>query len=435
MKSRTYQFSKSTLTIQFGDITTSEAEVIVSSDDSYISMGGGVSASILRAGGQEIIMDAAKKVPVEVGDVVLTTAGRLRAKYVFHAITLDTWKDTLDSRRVLKDVLSRCFDLLDLLGLHSIALPAIGAGVAGFAYEDVAAEMANIIAARLISSEKPLKVTVFLFDRFGKMQPMDFVHFFEEFRARVPTVSAHEIRSAAQDGPSSTEPAKVSPVPPEEVTQRFTLTLKLNALTEGRTRLEDRLARLRGSSDKKELQEIRAQLNRIQDERVILLADLQESSNLAVHVFISYAHADEDLRKELGKQLAILQRQGVIRTWTDRKISAGTEWQGQIDSHLNTAQIILLLISPDFIASDYCYDVELKRALGRHDSGEARVIPIILRPTYWENAPFAKLQALPPEAKPVTSWPDRDSALLAVAQGIAAAVQSIGANQRFQKRF
>ena len=124
-----------------------------------------------------------------------------------------------------------------------------------------------------------------------------------------------------------------------------------------------------------------------------------------VEVFYSYSHRDEELREELERHLSILKRQGVITAWHDRKIGAGTEWKGQIDTHLNTAHVILLLISSDFLASDYCYDIEMRRAMERHAAGDARVIPIILRPVSWKGAPFEKLQALPKDAKPVTSWP------------------------------
>ena len=81
---------------------------------------------------------------------------------------------------------------------------------------------------------------------------------------------------------------------------------------------------------------------------------------------------------------SILKRQDIITAWYDREISAGTEWEGSIDAHLNTAHVILLLISADFLASDYCYDIELTRAMERHAVGDARVIPVILRDVDWE---------------------------------------------------
>jgi hypothetical protein len=147
----------------------------------------------------------------------------------------------------------------------------------------------------------------------------------------------------------------------------------------------------------------------------------------AIEVFFSYAHEDEDLRDELEKHLSILKRQGVITGWHDRRIGAGREWEGEIDAHLNAAQVILLLVSADFVASDYCWDIELKWAMERHEDGEARVIPVILRPVDWEGAPFGKLEALPTDAKPVTIWPNQDEAFLDIAQGIRAAVEELAA--------
>lgn len=146
-----------------------------------------------------------------------------------------------------------------------------------------------------------------------------------------------------------------------------------------------------------------------------------------IEIFFSYSHKDEVLREELEKHLSLLKRQGYITYWHDRKISAGTEWAGEIDAHLNTAQIILLLVSPDFMASDYCYDIEMKRALERHERGEARVIPIILRPVDWQNAPFGKLKALPTDAKPIFSskWHTLDEAFFDVAEGIREAIKSL----------
>ncbi len=98
-----------------------------------------------------------------------------------------------------------------------------------------------------------------------------------------------------------------------------------------------------------------------------------------VRVFYSYSHADEDLRQELEKHLSLLQRQGIIAGWHDRKILPGSAWEEELDQHLEEAQIVLLLLSADFMASNYCYDREMQRALERHAQGEAQVIPIYLR--------------------------------------------------------
>ncbi len=142
-----------------------------------------------------------------------------------------------------------------------------------------------------------------------------------------------------------------------------------------------------------------------------------------IKLFYSYAHEDEALRERLEVHLKLLKRQGILQDWHDRDISAGSEWAQQISAHLESADLILLLISPDFIASDYCWDIELKRAMERHEAGEACVIPIILRETDWTGAPFGKLQALPKDAKPVKSWPDQDAAFVDIARGIRKAAE------------
>lgn len=141
-----------------------------------------------------------------------------------------------------------------------------------------------------------------------------------------------------------------------------------------------------------------------------------------LELFYSYSHKDEDLRDKLETHLSMLKRQKVISQWHDRVIIAGQEWGGEIDEHLKSADIILLLVSADFLASDYCYDIELKLAMERHEAGEACVIPVILRPCDWSGAPFSKLHALPRNAKPVTIWSNHDEAFTDIVQGIRKAV-------------
>ena len=144
-----------------------------------------------------------------------------------------------------------------------------------------------------------------------------------------------------------------------------------------------------------------------------------------LEVFFSYAHADEEWRDKLEKHLGGLKRQRRILTWHDRKILPGAEWAPEIGAHLSSADIILLLISSDFISSEYCWSVELKQAIKRHEAGNARVIPIIVRPVNWKKTPFARLQALPKDGKPVSTWPDIDEALLNVAEGVQNAVEDL----------
>ncbi|GAA0640783.1 hypothetical protein GGR12_000216 [Brevundimonas lenta] len=124
----------------------------------------------------------------------------------------------------------------------------------------------------------------------------------------------------------------------------------------------------------------------------------------------------------------MLKRQGVIDTWHDRRIGPGENIHAAIDDHINRDQIILLLVSADFIASDYCYDIEMKRAMERHHAKEARVIPVILRACDWNNAPFGELMAVPKDGIPVTRWPDIDEALLQVAKAVRIAAADIASS-------
>ncbi len=144
-----------------------------------------------------------------------------------------------------------------------------------------------------------------------------------------------------------------------------------------------------------------------------------------VDIFFSYSHRDEALRDALETHLALLKREGAIRAWHDRRIGAGREWEGAIDRHLESADLVLLLISPDFIASDYCFDREMGRALERHRAGDARVVPVILRPCDWQTADFARLQALPKDGKAITTWRNRDQALVDVVRGLRSAVAEL----------
>src|SRR6266446_816660 len=152
---------------------------------------------------------------------------------------------------------------------------------------------------------------------------------------------------------------------------------------------------------------------------------MTSESTKAVEVFYSYAHEDEDLCNQLMEHLSTLRRQGFISEWYDRHILAGTDWAQEIDEHLDSASLILLLISASFIASDYCYGIEMQRALERHHAKQARVIPIILRPVDWSNTRFAALQFLPRNGKAITTWQNRDEALLDVANGIRKVIENL----------
>src|ERR1019366_5294881 len=141
-------------------------------------------------------------------------------------------------------------------------------------------------------------------------------------------------------------------------------------------------------------------------------------------LFFSYSHADESMRDQLERHLSALKHQGLIEAWHDRRIPAGRIFDAEIDSHLESADIILLLVSSDFLASEYCYDREMKRAMERHKSGGAVVVPVILRPCDWHDTPFGKLLATPRDGRPVTQWANIDEAFLDIVRAIKNALGS-----------
>jgi len=140
-------------------------------------------------------------------------------------------------------------------------------------------------------------------------------------------------------------------------------------------------------------------------------------------LFCSYSHKDEKYRAELETHLALLSRQGAVHLWHDRKIQPGQNWKDEIDDNINHADLVLLLVSADFVASEYCYGIEAKRALDRAAAGETRVVPILVRKCDLEGIPFEKLHWLPTGSKPVKNWSDRDSAWADVAAGIRKVVR------------
>lgn len=139
-------------------------------------------------------------------------------------------------------------------------------------------------------------------------------------------------------------------------------------------------------------------------------------------IFFSYSHKDEALRDRLEVALTTMKRQDLIETWHDRRLRAGDDFDNGVRTELERADVILLLVSPDFIASDYCHDVEMTRAMERHERGEARVIPVILRPCDWHPMPFGKILGVPRDGLAITRWPDLDEAFLDVVKWIRAAL-------------
>lgn len=192
--SKEYHINNSTIKIGFGNILDSQAEVIVNSSGSKMTMSGGLTKAIREAGGDVILDDAQSKLPVNVGDAVVTTAGKLRQKYVFHCITLDKSEDHADTpeRVSMDDIhqyiighsIDKCFRLLHAMDLKSIAFPAIGAGLAGVPFPKVAEVMTEAIGRNLMKTNRHHLVEVYMYDSFEAGEPWAFLPMFEQFSAQ-----------------------------------------------------------------------------------------------------------------------------------------------------------------------------------------------------------------------------------------------------------
>ncbi|MEE8587242.1 MAG: toll/interleukin-1 receptor domain-containing protein [Acidobacteriota bacterium] len=142
-----------------------------------------------------------------------------------------------------------------------------------------------------------------------------------------------------------------------------------------------------------------------------------------LRIFVSYSIRDSSFLKELKKHADRLGKPSILDSWTDREVRTGSEWRQDLLDQLEKADLILLLVSPAFLATDYVYPVELKRALERQETGDAQLIPIILRPTDWSSAPFANLQALPSQGTAITEWENEGEAWEDVAAGLQSVLQ------------
>lgn len=144
-----------------------------------------------------------------------------------------------------------------------------------------------------------------------------------------------------------------------------------------------------------------------------------------VRLFYSYAREDKLLRDRLEIHCSWLKRKFQVTSWNDSEIIPGEDWERAIEAHLEAANLILLLISPDFLASDYCFGKEMQRALARHKEGTCRVVPILLRPTYWQGAPFSSLKLLPTNAIPITVWPNQGQAFEDVVTELSRTIEDL----------
>ena len=156
---------------------------------------------------------------------------------------------------------------------------------------------------------------------------------------------------------------------------------------------------------------------------------MPDNGNSKLRLFISYSHEDEKMKNELDKHLVMLKRSGKVEVWNDRKLVAGQEWDSEIKNEMQAADIILLLISADFNNSEYIWKEELSHAMQRHEQGTARVVPVILRKCEWSDMPYAKLQALPRGARPVSDFPDKDDAFTDIASGIRLLIDTLASKK------
>ena len=168
--------------------------------------------------------------------------------------------------------------------------------------------------------------------------------------------------------------------------------------------------------------------------KLLSSVDVERAEGSAVPVFISYAHEDERFREDLEAHLKLLQRQGLIEMWHDRRIGPGKDWPEEIDKNLERAGIILLLISADFINSDYCWDQERVKALELRRKRKADVIPVVVRSVNWKASDLAGLQALPKDAKPIDEWDKPDAAWSSVAAKIEEAARKRSRAKRARAR-
>ncbi len=405
--------------IDFGSVLEIPAEVVVSSDDYLLTMGGGVSAAIRMAAGNALVLDAAKAIPRQAGDVVVTTAGALSSRYVFHVVTIgpDRWEDPSvvpDVANLVRRATRTCLELMPPLGVRSIAFPALGTGSAGYSIEASAAAMAEVVNDVLSQGNWRFNVSIMLMSR-NLASPMQYVAFYEEFARRVPLVAARE----------TAQP------PPARADQPQAMVSDLLGLEQERQTLEQDLIDLQqGDGDAAREAELRAALERNTDQRLRAAHLEQSSRRKAASLFMSYAREDEQLRKKLSDHLGGLRIGGYISEWSDGQIIPGQEWAPEIIRRLDEADIILLLVTSSFMGSEFIGKVELARALERHRRGEAIVIPVILKPADWQSAGLEGLQALPKDGKAVSTWSDHDIAYLDIAQGLRRRVDAWRASER-----
>jgi hypothetical protein len=147
-------------------------------------------------------------------------------------------------------------------------------------------------------------------------------------------------------------------------------------------------------------------------------------------IFISYSHKDEAALDRLHTHLAVLQREGEVKAWHDRKILAGHDIDAAIMQKLEDCDIFLPLVSPDFLESNYCYENEMQYAINRHASGKIRVVPVIIEPCDWKSTPLKRFKATPKDGKPVSEWQNNNNGYLDVVTELRKIISEFSAEEK-----
>jgi hypothetical protein len=237
----------------------------------------------------------------------------------------------------------------------------------------------------------------------------------------VPPVAAQTV---------SNKPTRPTPA------QTHTVASTMMELEQERQNLEQRLIEWRRGHGGSEVErELRQAIERNTDARLEAAQRERTTRSAPVTVFVSYAREDDELRKRLYDHLGALRAMDEIKDWYDGEIVAGTDWAAEVRDQMASAEIILLLITPAFLGSDFIGRVELVAALERHRQRTARVIPVIMKSVYWQSTSLGPLQALPQHAKPAVTWDDQDAAMADIARGVDRAVRDVRAARTLETSF
>jgi O-acetyl-ADP-ribose deacetylase (regulator of RNase III) len=325
--SRVYHIGASTLTLRAGDIRKSNAQVLVSSDNHTLLMGGGVSLALAESGGESYRRDGRKMVPATVGDVVVTGGGDLRARYVLHAITLgpryDIVSEGIPAEVIVRRTTHRVMELLPLLRCRSVAFPQIGGGMAGIGPATIAAEMTGVLVRALLASEEEYEVELFLYDQYGR-KPFDaLAGFFEPHLRRTLGMEATPVGQAATERrlQVATEPVHAAgPDSPGTAHSRTQVHEMLQYIGDRRDQVDAELVLALGEQDtppdalarlRRQLEELEA-LKTLYERRSVETTTGGGGASRARHVFISSTYVDLKEHREALRSLITQHQLGFI---------------------------------------------------------------------------------------------------------------------------